>query len=439
MIHPYSVFLLAFLSFFQVKAADTFSDFLFILPTQNLPQEFDFSVNAFDNGSLKIESSTVKIEANPLVSSGDIHVPNLKVNALAVGLKYSEIIQIVDKNWSGSFLVEAQCESLEIKLSGAARLKWDESTRNLNFVSWKSHEGQTDVQGKNCTGVKGFEVYLSRIFKKSEFIEKLIKDRQEELKTWLMEKSTPFYNDWQSLGSLYWKLTRIMPGEGQVLGTGTFYLRESGEERREFKLQSPNLVDQPALIVPQDFLKRWMRSWLIEQTGGFNWKSSDIPEFRSLMRSRFLQFFFWPELMSFPKSTVFTFQFRHFEITDVETLGKNQISLKAVIDGEIVSDSKGPYLNVKWDLPLIIVLHPENGELKIHIADVGSSPELSLSRSYVYKYSKGFPRSHIQKAIREQLQDKVWTFSMPKELLKGVEFDGFDTKEKNAYFLFRLK
>jgi hypothetical protein len=439
MIQSSSVLLLIFLSVFRAHATDNYSDFLLILPTQTLPQEFSFSVNAVDTGPVKFDSGTVKIEANPLVSMTEIFIPDLKISASTIGLKYSDIIQIVENGWTGSFQIEAQCEAMDINLSGEALLGWDPQTSQLYFIRWEVREDETDVKGKNCTGVNGFEKFLGQAFKNSEVVQKLLLTHQEAIRNWLTEKAMPYYNEWQPLGSVFWRLAKVQPGDGVISGAGHFFMRDEGEGRKDFVLNQPVSMEQPSIVLPQAFFKKWLRAWISDQTGGFNWTSNDVPSFKSLMRSRFLQFFIWPELMRFPKSTVFRFRINKFEVSDIQTLNRNQISIKAYIDGDIVPDGYGPYISVKWDLPLTVNLESQDNQLKIHLNNVGSSPEIRLAKGYNYKYSKGFPSSQIRKAIRQQLENKTWNFLLPQELLKDVSFDGVDIKDSNAYFLFRSK
>jgi hypothetical protein len=434
-----SVFSLVFLSAFQAKSADYFSEFLFIFPTQNLQQDLDYQIHDFNNGPMQFSSADIHISADPQVVADQIVIKNFKVSALVQELAYSELIQISSGSWSGMFLIEAQCASLAAGLAGEAVLKWDSQSNTLTLASWNIDVTQTQISTQNCRGVNGFESYLVKALNNPAFIQNLIQDHQGEIKKWLSEKALPYFNNWQKLGSLSWKLDKIEAGNNQLTGKGWLYLNQTGEGQFNYALQPVADIHQPAMVLPKTFLQVWLKNWLLEQTNNFALNSDDVPAFKSLMRSRFLQFFVWPELMTFPKSTVFSFKLKKFEISKIETPQKNKLNINASLSGEIVTEKGVRYLAVNWELPLSVDLGENNGEIKVQISRVDSKPEISVSPSYSVKRSSYMPTSQIQNAIRDQMLNKSWNFALPKDLLKGLQFESFEIKNDNGEFLLQKK
>lgn len=439
MTRPLSAFCLLFLSVFPAFSADIFSDFLFIFPTPTASAELDFQVEFFERGPIKIQSADIKVSGQPIVSNRGTVIPQLKIQASALGLQYKDVVEIVDTNWSGRFSIEARCDFLDVSLVGEAVLNWDSVSNTYSVGSWVTDERLTTVHARNCAGVKGFEAYLEKALKRSHFVQGLLVENQGALLEWLKQQGRPYFDDWQAWGPLFWKMSKLEPKESQLQAQGQIYLKEKGEGTSYHRISQPVDVQQPALLVPKEFLKKWLQVWLLDQTGNFSWQSSDVPAFKSLMRSRFMQFFVWPELMRFPKSTNFHFELKKFDILDLQTPQQNRMNVLATIEGEIVTDSGVKYLKLKWNMPILLDLSSHQEKINIKVLGVHQNPEIGLADGYQLKYSSRIPKSSIIKAIKEQIENKSWDFSLPSQLVKNVEFEKLDIQDELAKFLFKIK
>lgn len=177
-------------------------------------------------------------------------------------------------------------------------------------------------------------------------------------------------------------------------------------------------ANQASLRLPKDFLKEIVNQAYAPNTWRHSFLSPQIPGFVSLMRSRFIQFFVWPELMSYPKSSVFRFDVYSNKSLNIQGQGL-QYKINTTIYTQMQSPQKAgqlaPFMNFTVPVTAQLGLQVQNGVLKVSLG----SPQMGLQAQWDKNYlsskrvSTGFSTSTIRSRIIESIAGEMVTVSLP--------------------------
>jgi hypothetical protein len=160
--------------------------------------------------------------------------------------------------------------------------------------------------------------------------------------------------------------------------------------------------------------------------------SSQVSGFSTVMNSRFMQWFVWPELMDYPKSSKFLFNV--YSNKDPKITGSG---LKYGVSLNLLSQMQAPK-NGKY-IPFMNFVVPFSSNVTVGIADSKASVKFtnttmdlkySWDTSYVKKYSPKtrFAASTIEGKILDAISGKTMDVSLPAIPL----MDGVNLKVKKA-------
>ncbi len=157
-----------------------------------------------------------------------------------------------------------------------------------------------------------------------------------------------------------------VPGQMVITKASPLVSRQSVE--RSYDVLSLVSVKESGFVLPRGTLPRVVEFMQKNGELGYRAKSSEIESFVGLMQSRFLQFFVWPDLMSFPTSTQF-----YFDVSAQKApVFTNGVMLNG---GGIRYDVQAPLLVNQWApsgnkyLPYVDFYAPLQGSLSAKIAD----------------------------------------------------------------------
>jgi hypothetical protein len=183
------------------------------------------------------------------------------------------------------------------------------------------------VESMNCSGLEGLEAVV-----KSEALKALSSFQNfdaevrtaltENFETWskdaslllLSEREIPSYKDYLKI--FYEPISAEEVGTGLLLrGEMRFeypYVAPGQEIVHEYFLkptQKKNPTAAPQLLIPFETVRSLMMGEYFVGKLEHSLRSTEIPAFTNFMKSRWQQFWAWPELMNYPANAKFAFQF----------------------------------------------------------------------------------------------------------------------------------
>jgi hypothetical protein len=170
--------------------------------------------------------------------------------------------------------------------------------------------------------------------------------------------------------------------------------------------------------VPEEFVLAVVK----QAFGASSWSkrtySRQIPGFSALMRSRFAQFFVWPELIKFPKSTEFLFDI--YSPKNIEVSGENlKYQVQASLQAQMHAPKQGKYIPfMDFSIPFSsqVQLSVAKGKVAAKFSGVALSLRESWAPSYVEKYhpTRAFARTKINKRIRAAAEGAATSYTLPR-------------------------
>jgi hypothetical protein len=214
-------------------------------------------------------------------------------------------------------------------------------------------------------------------------------------------------------------LMRIM---GQMVVSKEAKVASSETLDRGFSESILNEVTESGFVLPRETLPKMMEFLQRHGELGYRASSNQIDSFKSLMGSRFLQFFVWPDLMKFAKTTEFYF--------DVSTEKAPVLTNGRSLASGVAYDVSAPLLVKQWAptdkkyLPYVDFRAPMQGSLSAQIKgdelqvllapakmNVTSAfrPEFQSFRSVTTRIANSMLGSKVQ----EYLNSKPLTLTVP--------------------------
>lgn len=305
-----------------------------------------------------------------------------------------EIHDTVIRETGGARIIihlDGACNGMQIRMPAGqwkvrGNLKWNWTDSGLQ-VAWQSFDFSSGSQAATvdlgqCEGPAGLHQALK---------DAIVQVSQDH--AWMQDVLRDGVLDWVegSLGDLQVELMKAreislrpelqltwVPQEMQDAGNGLIRVggqlvmskkaKVASQETLERTFDAATLaaVNESGFVLPRETLPKIMDFLQRNNELGYRASSKQIDSFQSLMNSRFLQFFVWPDLMKFAKKTEFYFDVGA-EKSPVLTNGRT-------VTGGVAYDIQAPLLVRQWAptttqyLPYVDFRAPMQGRLsaKIH-------------------------------------------------------------------------
>lgn len=390
------------------------------LEMQSQAQEImHFNTNPFHT-QIKISGLQLKLSTGPFLVRHDIL---REVNGAQVVVRLS-----------------AECSGVELQQSGVqvlSRFDWEYEDRNAASristfdVGWPATGWQ--ISGIQCQGPTGFgeimQQELQKIFAHPEHMFPLLK---EKLQTYVNVKISDLTRNVLSMNFKFMddrtqiKIERIKSIDirGVILAL-RINLQDDDPQNFPFARQSYAAGPRVDLSVSSKGLEKILQFASKGQV--FQSTDDQLSGFKQLMRSRFMQFFLWPDLMNFPKHTAFKFIHKLNDDSKIE-LSKGLIKLSIKGDSWL----QGERDQKMWDY--VFFRTQFNAQSKLSIVDSKLSVsldgnDLRINKQFGtdykarYRPSERIATSIIQTAIRETYLKRQLNWELPSfEIHPGIQF-----------------
>lgn len=346
------------------------------------------SVSAKGPFSLKFDSS--QIENQVIDFELDWENPSLDVGRF-------EIHDVIVRRVSGinlTIYLDGACRDMSVQIPSAGwkvkgSLKWEVTPQGiqaswLNFQFSMNSSAVSSVNMGQCEGPQAIQQELRST------IESMTRDQawmQDVLKTgildWIGGSLKSLQSELLQTRSVKLKEDLILSwipdgieglGHGMLRLPGKFaVVKEGGEKNsqvieRSYEVSSLSGVKESGFILPVDAVQQVLQFAYRNGELIYRINSSDVDSFSSLMQSRLLQFFIWPDLMSFSKKTQFYF--------DISSRKAPRLSNGIMAqDGVVQYDIQAPLLVNQWApfggqyVPYVDFVSPLRGTLSAQIAE----------------------------------------------------------------------
>jgi hypothetical protein len=190
------------------------------------------------------------------------------------------------------------------------------------------------------------------------------------------------------------------------------------------QLQAPQ-SEQAILRLPEFFIKEVILKAYEAETWGHRLNSKGFSGFKSLMNSRFMQFFVWPELMSYPKSSQFLFDTYSNKNPEIAGQGLDY-QVKINLLSQMLAPQRSnyvPFMNFSIPLNSKIKLSIKEGKAGVMFKDANLNLRYSWDSNYLKSNhaSTKFNASLIKNNLQNSLTNKNFIFELPKvNVMEGV-------------------
>lgn len=161
-----------------------------------------------------------------------------------------------------------------------------------------------------------------------------------------------------------------------------------------------------------------LRRYLEAQPEWSRLLANDFEDFQGLLRSRFKQFFVWPDLFNFSSRDQFPILVQKPDIQTFQLTGTS-LRLKAKTTAWLQAPRDGQlwyYVALMAQLDGDFAPTVNNGSLKLQSQNVQTKSQIGFGQDYVNRYS---PNMYIASAVTGPLvdtlvKDKAWSFALPQ-------------------------
>ncbi|WP_413558978.1 hypothetical protein [Bdellovibrio sp. HCB209] len=391
----------------------------------------------------------------PNLSNGETKVilqsKDLSAQMTIASVSVDQWIEQTINGITGRFHLQAECSNVTLNMKPGAgsfavsvspEVDANEAGGRIEDVDLAWQPNAWTVGAFNCTGAEGFEnivnEQITQISNDSgAFVTPkkalLLSYLNQYLGSWSFDFSKP-----RTLVSARSDINMSMvvdsfdesnPDRAIVKGRLliTFTRAKSGSKTLTLSKDAANYgsSSQAAIRVPKDLAKELMVQAYSADTWVHQFYSTQISGLSSLMNSRFMQWFVWPELMDYPKSSKFLFNV--YSNKDPKVTGSG---LKYQVGMNLLSQMQAPK-NGKY-IPFMNFIVPFSSNVTVGVADSKASVKFtntsldlkySWDSSYVKKYSPKtrFAASTIESKALGAISDKTMSFALPAiPLTEGV-------------------
>jgi|GEM_PF-1638619 len=384
--------------------------------------------------SLKIKTQLQK----PALTEGktvlDLTSKNLRAELNIAEVSVDHIVEREVGGIIGRFRIQAHCRNVVLNLAPgkgsfsvqvAPSIESSQAGTEVQSVDLSWQPGSWTARAIQCDGVQGFaDIIKTEISKITNDSSSFVTPKKELLKQYVQNYLKNVQIDFSQARELIVSRPdiRILMRADEYKDLGDAGARLKGtlqiqftalkdEPEQTLKLSANDSVTtgtQAQLRLPKDFIREVMKrayagnSWLHEVS------SSRIPGFSTLMNSRFYQFFIWPELMRFSKSTQFRFQVYSNKDVDIQGEGL-QYQVKAQILSKMQAPKSGsyvPFMNFTVPFSSKVQIKVSNGQAQAYFANPSMSLSPQWDSSYVNRYHPY--RSFSSGTIRDKIISALW-------------------------------
>ena len=346
-----------------------------------------------------------------------------------------------------NFNLEGSCTGVEIQMPGAewqvtARLRWDSQlTPHLSAFEMVGAPGIAPlVNLGECRGPSViFEtvrelvgrsaadrVWLENLVKGA--VIELAKGAADDLRRKLLAREE--FNLFDPLVGAWIPSAVTAVDGGSLRVAGEFVFSVPGSElgadlvERSFDPLSLSEVKESGFVLPRSAVERFLRFLHVNGLLQYRLSSADISAFQSLMWNRLMQFFVWPDLMSFARDSRFYFYFRTDaspRLSDGVSLDGGGVAFGVSVPltvqqwAPVSSVGYVPYLNFETNVEGSLFARVVNERLQMRLKPYGLNlscrfaPEFMRYRGVNTRLSCGL----IGNSARSHLSEKIFEFPLP--------------------------
>lgn len=413
--------------------------------------------------SVQVKSHLEKPALADGQTSVDLKSRNLQAELLIQEVSVDHMIERNVGGIIGRFRVQAHCKDIHMTLKpgqGALTLRLkpqvnsSQAGATVEDVDLFWNAGGWVMGQVNCEGVQGFDsLLLGEVHKILADSQAFVSPQKALLKKYVSDYLAGVSFDFSQSRKLVVARPDIAvmmvvreyldQGPAGALVRGVFEIsfdRVEDEHRQVLKL-SENSADvssgQATLRLPADFIKAVLSEAYRANTWIHRISSKKLPGFSSVMGSRFIQFFIWPELMKFSKSS--TFMFDVYSNKDVGVSGRGA---EYLVSSQMYARMEAPKAD-GW-IPFMNFSLPFKSKVQIQVVKgVASarlvSPTLGMTAAYDPDYIKKYSpsRRFALSTIRERIADSLYGSKMDMKIpaipvAEGMELNveklGFDAE-----------
>ena len=466
MVHPKQV-----AGFFEIAAGKIGASPSWDWPSLNFTRPYRTSWSAVQaRGPFNVRFSTANLDKQEVGFELDwndplVHVGHFEIHDTIVrDVGGARIIIVLDGTCSN---MQVRIPNGQWKVRGTLKWNWTPSGLQVNWqdFAFASSGAPTAVDLGHCTGPAGLNEALR------DAIHTASRDN-----AWMQDILRDGVLDWVegSLGSLQQELMKtrevnLRPGlvltwqpndmgdsgNGLIRIGGQMILskqnRPASEEtlHRTYTAATLAGAQESGFVLPKDTLPKMIGFLQANGELGYRAESKEISAFQGLMKSRFLQFFVWPDLLKFAKTTQFYFD---VSAEKVPSLTNGRAGTHGV-----VYDVQAPLLVKQWAptatayVPYVdfrspmtgqMSAHLENGELKLQVY----TNKLNVSSQFRTEFSKfrkvttRISNSLLGSRVADYLNSKPLSLKVPDWTLgDGLSLGMKDLKLQSDSFVIPLE
>lgn len=381
-----------------------------------------------------------------LASEGGVVSLASKNMQAALTISEVSVDQVIEREVGGvrgRFRVQALCKNVVVNLQrdqGQFILKLlpqvgaAQASTQVQEVSLAWNPGSWVAETFTCEGVQGFANLLREAVENvSNDSESFVSPQKDAIKKYVAEYLKNINLDFSKSKTILLSRPDIQVlmrvdnyrdlGESGIYIRGTFeisFAKVADRATTYLKLNTssaPPQSLQASLRLPQDFLKEVAGRAYAANTWRHQLSSEQIPGFSTLMRSRFYQFFVWPALMKFPKSSRFLFDI--FSNKDVVIAGDGaKYTLQFPLLSQMFAPKSGefvPFMNFNLIAKATVQMKVSNGKIGAQFTQTRLAINSQWDSSFLKKFSPAtwFSSSLIRDYALEAIEGKNMTWELP--------------------------
>lgn len=375
----------------------------------------------------------------------ELQSSDLQAQMVISEISVNQIVEQTVGGITGHFQIEAQCKNVVLNMRpgvGAFAIALKPSVGNTQVaaevddveLSWQANAWQ--AQDFTCTGVEGFaDLVKIEVQKISADSNSFVAPRKEQIVSYVKQYLGNYSLDLSKQRELVSsradiKMNMIIDSFDAVnadqikaLGRVTVEFTRSSQDGVKKLTLSKNASDikssnQAMLRLPASFVKEVMTQAYAANSWVHRLTSSELPGFSSIMSSRFAQFFVWPEMMNYPKTSQFLFDV--YSNKDPKVTGQGlqyQVNMNLLSKMQAPQSGKYvPFMNFVIPFNSKVNLAVASSKLNVSFVNTALTLQYQWDSSYLSRYSpsKRFGASTIQGRILDAVSGKTISVALPK-------------------------
>ncbi|MBL7670986.1 MAG: hypothetical protein JNM39_10920 [Bdellovibrionaceae bacterium] len=391
-----------------------------------------FSIDGIDLMLGEIIAELSGEASSLIVNKAGFHVvgETLQLDARIGGV---EIDQVLERSFDGhrvNIRIQAHCEPFSLQVrQGYVKSQYSWKTTNLglqiqaDLFQLNFQPDSISISDLNCFGLEGLateiKTGLFASLKNPEKLQKILSAEIEKKMNSLMAEKWALYQ----VGNQY-----QVQEHGLLIYRASGLLLEFDPEIFSFRIGEIN--QGPQVVLTEKNLNQ-LALQQIKQFSQQKINVGDLPDFQRLLRSRFLQFFVWPDLMNFSKSAKF-----EAETSFIEKLTLTKSGQGYELTGVVNSTLRGErnrilrdYLRLTSQMSARVDSQILEGQLLLDIHNSQSQ----MSWKFFDDYKKEFsPSARISGTIQKKLNEAITRSRRISTVLPRMDIGGSQWKIKSV-------